>query len=473
MKEDIKIAWRNLWRNRRRTVITSASVFFAVFFSVIMRSYQLGSYDHMIVNFIESFTGYLQVQHEKYQDNPLIDYSIEYDESVAEAILNLDMVVSVTPHIESFILASSGQQTKGVAVIAIDPERERSFSDPEKKLVSYRISDQAVRCIQESESLSESLLKRIEQIRGRAYASAARIQLELRLSRRESDKYLPFILQCAKVSNAFLTSGDEGILVADRLADFLKVTIGDSVILIGQGYQGVTAAGIFPVRGILKMPSPELDNKLIIMALPAAQMLFNAEGKITSLVVNLENKSKQTFKHAKSDIERLLTHDESVVKTWYELNPILHQQIEGDNQSGMAMLGILYFIIFFGIFGTVLMMVSERKREFGVLVSIGMQKGKLMRIITFEMLMLGTIGLIAGLLASAPFIIYFHLNPIVLTGDLGNMMADWGWDPLMPAAWFGPYFYWQAAIVALMVLMATLYPLRKISRLKEIEALRS
>ena len=473
MNEDFKIAWRNLWRNRRRTAITSASVFFAVFFSVIMRSYQLGSYDHMIINFIESFTGYLQIQHEKYQDNPLIDYAIDYDEAVAEAIQELDMVVSVTPHIESFILASSGQQTKGVAVIAIDPERERSFSDPESKLVNYRITQKAVLCMQESDSISSDLIHRVEQIKGRSYSSAARIQLETGLSRRETQASLPVILRCAKVPNAFLTSGDEGVLVADRLADFLKVAIGDSVILIGQGYQGVTAAGIFPVRGILKMPSPELDNKLIIMTIPAAQKLFNAEGKITSLVVNLDNKSKRTFKKAKAGIEELLTDKETVAKTWYELNPILFQQIEGDNQSGMAMLGILYFIIFFGIFGTVLMMVSERKREFGVLVAIGMQKRKLMRIITMEMLMLGTIGLIAGLLASAPVIIYFYLNPIVLKGDLGNMMADWGWDPLMPAAWFGPYFYWQAAIVALMVLLATLYPLRKISRLKEMEALRS
>ncbi len=75
MKEEFKIAWRNLWRNRRRTIITSASIFFAVFFAVVMRSYQLGSYDHMISNVIESFTGNLQVQNIKYQDNPSIDNS--------------------------------------------------------------------------------------------------------------------------------------------------------------------------------------------------------------------------------------------------------------------------------------------------------------------------------------------------------------------------------------------------------------
>jgi ABC-type antimicrobial peptide transport system permease subunit len=119
------------------------------------------------------------------------------------------------------------------------------------------------------------------------------------------------------------------------------------------------------------------------------------------------------------------------------------------------------------------MMVSERKREFGVLVAIGMQKGKLKRIISIEMLFLGAIGLACGLIASVPLILYFYYFPITLTGDLANMMEDWGWEAVMPTAWFGPYFYWQAVIIALMVFLATIYPLRKIDKLKEIEALRS
>jgi len=118
------------------------------------------------------------------------------------------------------------------------------------------------------------------------------------------------------------------------------------------------------------------------------------------------------------------------------------------------------------------MMVSERKREFGVLVAIGMQKKKLKRIVTIEMLMLGAIGLVCGLLASIPLILYFFYYPILLKGDLARIMEDWGWDAVMPTAWFGPYFYWQALIVAWMVVLATLYPVRKIGQLKVIEALK-
>ena len=63
----------------------------------------------------------------------------DYNDSLAVAISGVNNVVSVSPHIESFALASSGTQTKGVAVLAIDPEKERKFSNPENKLVKYRI----------------------------------------------------------------------------------------------------------------------------------------------------------------------------------------------------------------------------------------------------------------------------------------------------------------------------------------------
>jgi ABC-type lipoprotein release transport system permease subunit len=473
MKEDFKIAWRNLWRNRRRTIITSASVFFAVFFAVIMRSYQLGSYDSMIMNFIESYSGYLQVQQIKYQDNPTVDYSFDYNDSLSNAISHVANVVSVAPHIESFALASSGSQTKGVAVLAIDPEKERRFSNPGNKLVKYRITKESTEKLKSSVNIPERVIARVRLLQGNSYSSEARVELELGLPSADDEKYLAPILESAKVSNSYLSVDDIGVLVSDRLAGYLKVTIGDTVILMGQGYHGSSAAGIFPVRGIIKLPSPEIDNKLIIMTIPSAQKFFDAEGKITSLSVNLTSKARRIMNSAQKKINLLLTDKNTVTKTWEDLNPVLVQQIQGDSQTGMATLGMLYFIIFFGIFGTVLMMIAERTREFGVLIAIGMQKRRLKRIVSIEMMLLGILGLAGGLIASSPVIMYFYYNPILLRGDIEKMMEDYGWDAVMPTAWFGPYFYWQAVIVCVMVLLATIYPLRKIGKLKEIEALRS
>jgi ABC-type lipoprotein release transport system permease subunit len=473
MKEEFKIAWRNLWRNRRRTIITSASVFFAVFFAVITRSYQLGSYDHMISGFIESYSGYLQVQNIKFQDNQLIDNSFSYNDSLAAAISGVDRVVSVAPHIESFALVSSGAQTKGTIILAIDPEKERKFSNPENKLVKYRITRETIDLLKGSGNIPPNVLDELEKNLDGSYSSRARIELELGLSDTDNKLFIPEILNSCKISNGFLANNDEGILVSDRLAGYLKATIGDTIILMGQGYHGASAAGIFPVRGIIKMPAPDIDSRLIIMTIPTAQKFLDSEGMITSLSVNLTGRSHRIIKAAKNNINSLLPDKNMITKTWEELNPLLVQQIQGDGQSGMAMLALLYFIIFFGIFGTVLMMVAERKKEFGILISIGMQKRKLKRIITIEMFLLGAIGLFCGLLASTPIILYFYYSPIVLKGDLAKMMEDYGWDAVMPTAWFGPYFYWQAIIVGIMVLLATYYPLRKISKLKEIEALRS
>jgi ABC-type lipoprotein release transport system permease subunit len=470
--DDFKIAWRNLWRNKRRTIITSASVFFAVFFAVIMRSVQLGSYDRIIMNFIESYSGHLQVQNVKFLDNPSIDYSFKFSDSLEKNISAVEDVVSVAPHIESFVLASSGTQTKGVAVLAIDPEKERRFSNPENKLVKYRISDEAIARLKSSSKIPSAIFERIENIAGSAYSSRARLELELGLSSEEINLYMEEITESSSVPNGFLDQRDEGVLVSDRLAGYLKVAIGDTVILMGQGYHGASAAGLFPVRGIIKMPLAEIDSKLVIMTIRAAQDFFDVKDRITSLSVNLTGKSNRIMNGAYKKISLLLTDKSTTLKTWKDLNPVLVQQIQGDSQTGIATLAMLYFIIFFGIFGTVLMMITERTREFGVLVAIGMQKSRLKRIITIEMILLGILGLIAGMITSAPVIMYFYFNPILLKGDIGKMMEDIGWDAIMPTAWFGPYFYWQAIVVLIMVLAATIYPLRKISKLKEMEALR-
>jgi len=77
--KDRQLAWRNLWRNRKRTLITAASVFFAIFFALIMRSFQLGTYDKMYSDVIRSYSGYLQLQHPSYLDEPGLDNGLILD----------------------------------------------------------------------------------------------------------------------------------------------------------------------------------------------------------------------------------------------------------------------------------------------------------------------------------------------------------------------------------------------------------
>ena len=103
--------------------------------------------------------------------------------------------------------------------------------------------------------------------------------------------------------------------------------------------------------------------------------------------------------------------DDYEVMTWQEMMPELEQTIQADSAGGLIMVFILYMIITFGIFGTVLMMTQERKYEFGVVVSIGMKKFKLIITMIYETLLLTSIGVIAGIVLSRPLVLYFHYNP--------------------------------------------------------------
>ncbi|MCI0523258.1 MAG: hypothetical protein L0Y37_06350, partial [Bacteroidales bacterium] len=112
--KDYQLAWRNLWRNKRRTIITAASIFFAVFFALVMRSFQLGTYEKMYRDVIESYSGYLQLQHVDYMDESNLDNGFVIDPAVISTIEGDPNVTAVIPRLESFALAAAGSRTQAV-----------------------------------------------------------------------------------------------------------------------------------------------------------------------------------------------------------------------------------------------------------------------------------------------------------------------------------------------------------------------
>lgn len=147
--------------------------------------------------------------------------------------------------------------------------------------------------------------------------------------------------------------------------------------------------------------------------------------------------------------------------------------MEADNVSGIFMLGILYLVISFGVIGTVLMMTAERKREFGVLVAIGMQKKKLASIISYEMVYIGILGIASACIICIPLITYGTYHPYVFKGELAYMMEDYGFEAQLVFEPAGLFVFWQAFVVTLMVGVSLIYPVRKILRLKVVTALRA
>ncbi len=437
-----------------------------------MRSLELGSYDQMIKNTIETFMGFLKIENIDYPDDITLDNSFKYSPEFLLKLEKIEGIKAVVPRIESFALASTGTQTKGVVILGIDPIKEVNLSNPAGRLVRFRITDSSLSELSKKD-LPPWIFEKLKILRNNSYTTAGRIRADLKLSDSEADKYLPLITVASSFSGSTILPGDNGVLISDRLSKFLKISIGDTLILLGQGYHGVSAAGLYPVKGIVSIPSPDLDNKLVYMSFQKAQELFSLNQRLTAISVNPYDNSDKGLKIIKNKINGLIDQDKLVVKDWKEFNKVLVQQIQSDSETGQAMLGLLYILVFFGIFGTVYMMIHERMREFGVLIAIGMQRSKLAIVLVIEMLFMGLLGVVSGTIISIPILYIGHTHPLRFTGNIARLYEGMGFEAIMPLAWIDYYIFWQALIVALMVVMSCLYPLRKIYRLKESEALRA
>jgi len=404
MTTNIKLAWRNLWRNKRRTLITVASIFFGVLLSAYMTSMQEGSYDKMVEIVVKFYSGYMQVHHEEYWENKSINNSFDYDQALVDQIKNHPEIDFVIPRLESFGLASAGELTRGSAIFGIVPDVETQLTGIADKIVSGN----------------------------------------------------------------YLQATDDGVVIGDGLAKYLKLVLNDTLVIITQGYHGISAAGKFPVRGIIKHVSPELNKSIIYMELKTCQNFLGAENKLTSLVVNVADNDamKRTLKTLKSEIRSPFS-----VMSWEEMQPEVVQQIESDRAGGVIMKAILYIVIAFGIFGTIMMMIAERRREFGVMISIGMQKSKLSVILFFETIFIGLLGIFSGIAVSLPLLLIQAKNPIPLTGDTAKLMEDFGFEPYMFFS-TAPEVFWQQAIsVFVLTLLIGIYPMIASLRIKEIKAL--
>ncbi len=233
-----------------------------------------------------------------------------------------------------------------------------------------------------------------------------------------------------RIDTGSLLSGKaDEVVIARGIAEIFEVGLGDTMVFIGQGYHGTNAAGKYIISGIVNMKNPKLNNLSVFLNLETAQNLVGADNLITHLIIDKDEAADE--EKIRTELLTKLGKDYEVM-TWRTMLPELEQTIMADSVGGLIMVFILYMIITFGIFGTVLMMTQERSYEFGVLVSIGMRKIKLSLTMILETIMLTLMGVILGIIATFPLTHYFNSNPIVLSGEEGEMVEKFGFDPVIP-----------------------------------------
>jgi ABC-type lipoprotein release transport system permease subunit len=367
---------------------------------------QNGQYDYMIQSAVGMYLGYIQVHAQGYWEKRSLDQTMTISDSALSSFASVPRVSEVVPRFESFALLSKDSTTKVAQVIGIDPARENAMT---------------------------GLAKRIQE-------------------------------------GWYLQPTDQGIMIGAGLAKFLNAGIGDSIVVYGQGYHGVTAAARVPVTGIVKFPIPDLDNSSSYLSLSYAQWLFSAPERVTS--VSFMIRSPSDMDNVQREVKAIAGSGTEVMN-WKEMMPELVQAIQADSAGGVLMLIILYVVIGFGIFGTIMMMTTERTREFAVLISVGMKRWKLIAVTTMETIIISMIGALAGVAVGIPILVYFHLHPIPLTGEYAEVMLSYGMEPFLPFSAAPGIFLAQTAIVLGLALVCAMYPYMVIRKLNPVAGLRT
>lgn len=401
----LRLAWRNLWRNRKRTLITCSSVLFAVFLAIVTKSSINGWEEYTVQTTVAMYTGHLQLHGRGFVTTHSLDQSLAIDTAMLRAMRTLPGVAAVTTRLEAGALVSHGPLTKVSPVIGIDPGNEQALTGIARRVV-----------------------------RGLPYSSWR-----------------------------------NGAIVAEGLARLLKADIGDSLVLYGQGYHGVTAAMVVRIAAIARFPVSDLNNAMVYLPLTEAQQLFDAPSRATSIVLLQHDGTDERIIES---AVRTMAGAELEVQTWREMMPEILQALAVKRGGSTAMLLILYLVIGFGIFGTVTMMTIERSREFGITIAVGMQRWRLMLVTIIEAILVSMSGALAGIALAIPLLAYFHRYPIVFGGSYGEAMAAYGIEPILPLSLDPSLFIAQAAIVFSLAILCSLYPVIVLRRLEPVSAMR-
>jgi len=230
---------------------------------------------------------------------------------------NTEGITGFTHRIESFALASTGDKSFGAMVFGILPQQENEISGIKK-----RVSE-----------------------------------------------------------GEYIKPGSKGIMIGKGLASNLDIGVNDTLILLGQGYHGVTAAGKYHVVALLDFPINDMNNRFVYLDMEACRDLYDLEDKATSAVIMVKN--PYVVDHVISRLKPGVP-DELVVLSWKEIQAELENLISGKLASGKIVKAILFMVIGFGIWGTIIMLMSERKRELGIMIAVGVRKIRLIWIVAIE-----------------------------------------------------------------------------------------
>ena len=410
------LAWRNIWRHRRRTLITLSSIAIGFGLAVLSIGIGDGSHNSMIRNAIKLGEGHITVQPRDYMEAPANYKYIANGKSLAAKIDALKIPGSVQPRISLQVLASTANNSVGAGVEGIS-----ALDDPRAQMLRPML-----------------------------------------------------------VEGEWLKPGDgRGLLIGDGMSRKLKAKLGSKIVVMAGKQGGDSQAQLGRVRGIFDSHMNELDDFLILSDLQFAQRFLEGEGAdaeqgpVTRLAIFLDDDEQTDL--WKERLRESIGSTHLVALDWREMMPQLVQFIVIDDAGNYVFLMLILMLVVFGIVNTVLMSVLERTREFGLLRALGMSRYHLLQLVFCESLLLSLLAVVTGWVVGGGLHLWFSSHGIDFSALMAEGTSIMGtfMDPVVYTELSVDRVIQLTVIIFVATLASGIYPAIKAARVTPVEALRT
>ena len=405
---ETRLAWRNVWKNKRRTVLTLLTVMVGCAMIIYSKAIHKGSFEQMIDDAISAKTGHIQIHEKGFWENMSIDYAFIPGEAMIRALDTNPDILAYSRRVHAAGLVSGGGSTEGALIQAVDPAAER------------------------------------------------------RVTR---------IHSCILPGGRYLVPGDKkNVIMGETIAKNLSIKVGDSLSMISQGFDGSFAADNFIVVGLIRSGNMEIDRSLIVMTLDEAMERFTMMGNVSSIAIRLKDGARTNA--VRDELRKSIGAGNREIMGWEELMPEMLQMISFQDVTHEVLYYILFLIVAFGVLNTIQMSVYERIRELGIMLAIGTRPGQVRLMVLIESVFISMMGIALGIILGTAISYYFTIHPLDYSSYQKEMEAFGMTRTFIPAKIELIDLVSTSLAMFLLSIVFTFFPALRASRLRPVEAIR-
>jgi putative ABC transport system permease protein len=405
MKTLLKISWRNVWRNKARSIVIILAIACGLWGGTFATALMTGMIEQKFISTIKNQVSHIQVHHPEFIRENLTEYEVIDHEALIAELENHEKVLSFSARTLANGMIANASMTSGIEIFGIN-------TDQENRTTSFK---DAI-------------------IDGDYFESVSR----------------------------------NPILIGARLAEKMKITTGNRIVLTFQDFHGEITSASFRVCGIYRTSNTTNDGRTVYVKKSDLLALLGKEEVVNEVAILLHN--LDDVSGFRDELQSRYSGNE--IRTWAQISPDLSFMNEFTGFMMMILLIIILMALAFGLLNTMLMTIFERTRELGVLISVGMSKKRVFMMILLETTFLVISGALFGSLLGALTVNSTNRTGVDLTSFGADAFSDFGFEPIIYPSLDNSYYLYLALLVLITSFLAAVYPAFKALKLNPADAVR-